>query len=104
MTRALVGKAAPYPDGHLVTRRRGLPAGSVIVHHHRVDATHSNIAAQWSGGEWPDDAGWGRLHASDHLDQLEPERTVAVGPDGALTLEFALPMPSVSLIEVRPVG
>jgi xylan 1,4-beta-xylosidase len=82
----------------------GLPAGSVIVHHHRVDATHSNIAAQWSGGEWPDDAGWGRLHASDHLDQLEPERTVAVGPDGALTLEFALPMPSVSLIEVRPVG
>ncbi|HET7702227.1 MAG TPA: hypothetical protein VFK35_02430 [Candidatus Limnocylindrales bacterium] len=80
----------------------GLPAGDVRVRHRRVDATHSNIAAHWDGGDWPDDAGWERLHAADRLEELEPERTMEVTLDGRLELEFALPMPSISLIEVTP--
>ncbi|HXU84507.1 MAG TPA: xylan 1,4-beta-xylosidase [Verrucomicrobiae bacterium] len=82
----------------------GLPAGRVALRHRRIDAGHSNIAGHWTGGDWPDDAGWERLHAVDTLDELEPERTVTVAADGRLALEFALPMPSVSLIEVLPAG
>jgi xylan 1,4-beta-xylosidase len=80
----------------------GLPAGEVVVRHARIDATHSNIARHWDGGDWPDDGGWQRLHELDRLEELEPERRATVGPDGRLALEFELPMPAVSLIEVVP--
>ena len=80
----------------------GLPAGPVRVRHRRVDATHSNIARHWDGDDWPDDAGWERLRAADNLDEVEPERTVPVDGQGRLDLEFELPMPSISLIEVLP--
>jgi xylan 1,4-beta-xylosidase len=80
----------------------GLNPGSARVRHRRVDASHSNIARHWAGGDWPDEAGWQRLHAVDQLDELEPERTVVVGADGRLALDFVLPMPSVSLVEVLP--
>jgi xylan 1,4-beta-xylosidase len=79
---------------------RGLPAGRVSVRHRRIDATHSNIARDWDGGDWPDEAGWQRLHAADVLDELEPERSVVVAGDGRLEVELGLPMPSVSLVEV----
>jgi xylan 1,4-beta-xylosidase len=80
----------------------GLAEGDLRVHHRRIDATHSNVAAQWDGGDWPDDAGWDRLREADRLDDLEPERTVQVGADGRLALEFGLPMPAVSLLELVP--
>jgi xylan 1,4-beta-xylosidase len=80
----------------------GLPAGSYRVRHRRVDATHSNIAAHWSGGDWPDEDGWARLRGHDRLDDLEPERTVSLDSDRRIALEFALPMPSISLIELLP--
>jgi xylan 1,4-beta-xylosidase len=80
----------------------GLPQGETTVRHHRIDATHSNIARHWDGGDWPDDAGWERLGSLDRLEDLEPERRVAVGPDGRLDLAFDLPMPAVSLIEIVP--
>jgi xylan 1,4-beta-xylosidase len=82
----------------------GLSEGSFRVRHRRVDATHSNIVRHWTGGDWPDEAGWQRLAAVDRLDELEPERTIEVGADGRLTLELALPMPSISLIELLPGG
>jgi len=80
----------------------GLPSGSIQVRHWRVDATHSNIAAHWSGADWPDEGGWERLRAADRLDELDPARNVDVGADGRLELEFALPMPSISLLELVP--
>ncbi len=80
----------------------GLPPGSFLVRHRRIDATHSNITAHWSGGDWPDDAGWQRLAAADRLEELEPERSVTVADDGRFSLEFDLPMPSISLVEVLP--
>ncbi|MEA2605463.1 MAG: xylan 1,4-beta-xylosidase, partial [Chloroflexota bacterium] len=79
---------------------RGLPAGRASVRHRRIDATHSNIARDWAGGDWPDEAGWQRLHAADVLEELEPERSVVVAGDGRLELQLDLPMPSVSLVEV----
>jgi xylan 1,4-beta-xylosidase len=89
-------------DRTIRLRIEGLTRGSVRVRHRRVDAAHSNIARHWPGGDWPDEPGWERLHALDELEELEPERTVVVGPEGRLALDFALPMPSVSLVEVVP--
>jgi len=78
----------------------GLEEGGLRVRHRRIDATHSNIAAGWYGSDWPDEAAWARLRAADRLDELEPARSVEVGADGRISLEFQLPMPSVSLIEL----
>jgi xylan 1,4-beta-xylosidase len=81
----------------------GLAAGtSWRVRHRRVDAGHSNIASHWDGGDWPDSDGWRRLRAADRLEDLEPERTVRIGGGGELELEFDLPMPSVSFVELDP--
>ena len=74
-----------------------------MVRHYRVDATHSNVSATWAelgGGDWPDTAGWRRLRAADRLEELEAERSVSVGPDGRVALEFELPMPAISLVEL----
>ena len=82
----------------------GLAPGGIRIRHRRVDASHSNIAAHWeSGGDWPDQPTWERLRAADTLDELEPEHEVSVAGDGRVTLDFNLPMPSVSLVELLPV-
>jgi xylan 1,4-beta-xylosidase len=80
----------------------GLESGSVTVRHRRIDADHSNIARHWDGGDWPEDEGWERLRGLDRLEELEPERSLGVGADGRLSLDFDLPMPGVSLVELLP--
>jgi xylan 1,4-beta-xylosidase len=89
-------------DRDVRLRVEGLPPGEVVVRHRRIDATHSNIARHWDGRDWPDDAGWERLRQLDGLEALESERRTSVETNGRLTLEFSLPMPGVSLIEVAP--
>jgi xylan 1,4-beta-xylosidase len=80
----------------------GLSPGPLDVRHRRIDASHSNIVGHWDGGDWPDAADWDRLHHQDRLEELEPRRRREIGIDGRLTLEFDLPMPAVSLIELLP--
>ena len=83
----------------------GLPAGGWSLRHHRVDEDHSNIRRTWDalgGGDWPDDAGWARLHEADRLEPLDPERDLRTADDGRVELSFAMPMPSLSLIELVP--
>jgi xylan 1,4-beta-xylosidase len=80
----------------------GLPHGRATVRHHRVDADHSNVSATWANagnGDWPDATSWSRLRAADRLEELGPARSEVVA-DGRVTLEFELPMPSISLVEV----
>jgi xylan 1,4-beta-xylosidase len=84
---------------------RGLPAGrSFDLRHHRVDDDHSNIVRTWDllgKPEWPDEDGWARLRAVNRLEALDPPRRVT--PDGgSIELEFDLPMPAMSLIELLP--
>jgi xylan 1,4-beta-xylosidase len=82
-----------------------LPARTYELRHHRVDAGHSNIVAAWEGlgrPDWPDDAGWERLRAADHLETIEPPRRIEV-VDGGVELAFELPMPAISLVELVPV-
>jgi xylan 1,4-beta-xylosidase len=78
--------------------------GAYEVVHHRLDRTHSNVAAVWEemgGGDWPDEDGWAALRAANTLDLLEPARVVTAA-GGAIEVEFDLPMPAVSLIELLP--
>ena len=81
----------------------GLGPGPVHVRHRRIDAEHSNIARHWGGDDWPDAEGWTKLRALDHLEELEPSQTRDVPATGTLEIEFELPMPAVSLVEILPV-
>jgi len=85
----------------------GLESGLAYeLRHHRLDARHSNILAVWESlgaPDWPDDATWRTLRDANRLELLEPPRTVV--PDGRFVeLAFALPMPSVSLVDLVPVA
>jgi len=85
-----------------------LSAGRYTVRHWRVDEEHSNIFATWRellGGAdraWPSGPEWDRLRERDVLAELEPARTVEVGPDGRLALTFTLPQPAISFLAVTP--
>ena len=84
----------------------GLRSRAYEVRHYRVDARHSNIVRTWKRlgrPDWPDDAGWVHLRSADHLETLGRPRRVRADR-GRLALEFNLPMPAISLVELVPVG
>lgn len=79
--------------------------GEHTLTHHRIDRDHTNIKAVWQsmgGGDWPQGDQWAKLATADTLDELAPATTL--GADGALTVEFELPMPGVSFVELTPPG
>jgi hypothetical protein len=87
-------------------RIEGLRPGTYELRHHRVDARHSNITRTWKRlgrPDWPDDEGWERLRAADHLEMLQRVRTLHA-KRGRLKLEFELPMPAISLVELVLLG
>jgi xylan 1,4-beta-xylosidase len=76
----------------------------VSVSHWRIDAGHSNSHTVWRGLGAPQDPSPDDLRAiaaREGLERYEPDRTVPVR-DGALTLRLTLPLPGVSLLELRP--
>lgn len=90
----------------ITLRVEGLRPGRYAVHHHRVDDRHTNIVRTWKRLDrpaWPDGAGWARLRAADHLETLAKAHTVRA-KRGRVKLEFELPMPAISLIELVPIG
>ena len=81
-------------------------AGPVRVRHWRIDARHSNSHTAWQALGQPQDPSEGQLRAIKErqgLELLEPEREIAVA-GGRVTLTVALPLPSVSLLEIRAAG
>ena len=100
-------RAAGHPplDRTIELTVRGLDASAYDIHHWRIDADHSNVAAVWKriGGDadWPTDAQWRELAAIDRLDMLSPPRRVEPD-DGHHTERFDLPMPGISMIELVP--
>jgi len=94
----------PLLDRHMTVELDGLEASAYRLRHRRVDREHSNLAADWAamrGAAWPSDEQWGRLRTANRLAELEPERLVRPS-DGALSLDFDLPMPAISLLELEP--
>ena len=79
-------------------------SGSARVSHWRIDAAHSNSHTVWRALGAPQDPSERDLRTIEErqgLEQLEPDQTMTVR-DGTLTLRIGLPLPSVSLLEVRP--
>jgi len=79
--------------------------GEVAVRHWRIDAAHSNSHSAWRAQGEPQDPTEAQLQAirtRQGLERLEPDRRESVR-DGALTLRLSLPLPSVSLVEIRSV-
>jgi xylan 1,4-beta-xylosidase len=96
---------APLLDRNLRLRVVGLPAARYRAEHQRLDREHSNIVRHWravGSPDWPDAAGWARLRQADKLDAFAPPGLVAP-QRGEMLLEFPLPMPGVSLIQLVPV-
>jgi xylan 1,4-beta-xylosidase len=95
----------PLLDRHIELVLSDAPADRYGVRHRRLDELHSNLNASWArlsdGRAWPDAAGWDALHDADRLEDLEPPRSVDA-EHGELRLQFELPMPAVSLIELQP--
>ncbi|PZF79616.1 xylan 1,4-beta-xylosidase [Jiangella anatolica] len=86
-------------------RFTGLRDGEYELRHRRVDDDHSCVPAVWrrigGGAAWPTDAQWAELRAADRLDELHPPRRITAS-GGALDVEFDLPNPSMSLVELVP--
>lgn len=80
----------------------GLAPGSYTLTHWRVDEAHSNVFAAWRelGGDrdWPTEAEWEQLRASDELAEMEPPRPLEVGTDGTAEASFLLPQPGISYL------
>jgi len=91
-------------EREVTVRIERLPAGAHELRHRRVDESHSNIkraAEALDYSDWPDDRGWATLTALDRLDDLEPVRRFRPTA-GRAEFSFSLPMPGVSLLELRP--
>ena len=85
------------------------PGAAYTLGHERVDQGHSNVAGVWGrlkedGQDWPTDEQWAQLREADRLEELEPLRQVAASEDGVVRIETTLPMPSMSLLTLRPTG
>ena len=79
-------------------------SGGARVSHWRIDGAHSNSHSVWRALGAPQDPSESELRAiqeRQELERLEPDQAVTVR-DGILTLPIALPLPSVSLLEIRP--
>ena len=102
--RSVEGGWRPLLDRTIQLTVDGLAPGGIRIRHRRVDASHSNIAAHWdSGGDWPDESAWERLRVADSSTSSSPSMACP-SATRRLRLEFSLPMPSVSLVELLPTG
>ena len=95
----------PLLDRDASLRITGLDGDRYRLRHRRLDEHHSNVVRDWQamGGDadWPTAEQWAALHRRNVLDEFEPVRDVTADR-GAVELRFALPMPSISLIELEP--
>jgi xylan 1,4-beta-xylosidase len=77
------------------------------LRHYRIDNAHSNVYGAWLEMDrpaWPDAAHLAELHRRDSLQTLGAESEIATGASRSISLEFTLPMPALSLVELVPVG
>ena len=102
-----VTKSAGEPslDRHVSVSIAGLERLTYAVRHRRLDEDHSNINRAWGamagGRPWPSEDEWFELAAANELADFEDRRDVSP-TGGAVTLDFDLPMPAVSLFELTP--
>jgi xylan 1,4-beta-xylosidase len=91
-------------DRKVRLRFSDLDARRYRVEHRRLDTEHSNIVRHWQAlgsPDWPDAAGWARLREADRLDAFAAPGVVAADR-GGVVLEFPLPMPGASFVQLVP--
>jgi xylan 1,4-beta-xylosidase len=92
----------PAPDAPVSIRLNGLPNRKVLVHHYRIDRQFSNSYEAWKkmgSPKSPTAEQIAELEKAGQLQQLSAPETVSV-PNGAATLNFALPRQGVSLLKL----
>jgi xylan 1,4-beta-xylosidase len=104
LDQSKMGGHAPL-DRTVTLTVENLASGEYLLRHHRVDEGHSNVADHWQrisgGADWPDERQWAELRAANRLARLHDDRVVHA-VSGRVRLEFTLPMPSMSLVELIP--
>ena len=64
----------------------------------RVDATHGNLTATYTGANWPTPAEWSALTKADHLPEATPPRRITPGEQVSLNL----PNPGITFLHLHP--
>ncbi len=82
----------------------GIPADAkrVLIHHYRIDSTHSNAYTAWKSmgsPEHPSAEDYAKLEAAGQLELLESPRWIR-SEAGAANLKFTLPLQGISLVQV----
>ena len=95
----------PLLDRRVTLSVAGLDRPSYSLRHRRLDEDHSNINRAWgeiaAGRPWPSDDEWRDLAVGNPLADYEERRDLSP-TDGVVTVEFGLPMPAMSLLELDP--
>jgi xylan 1,4-beta-xylosidase len=92
----------PAPAAQIDLAVDGIPDGSMMIHHTRIDADHSNSYEAWKrmGAPQPPTADeYAQLETAGRLEELTPPQRLAAS-DGRVRLRFALPRQGVSLVTI----
>jgi xylan 1,4-beta-xylosidase len=92
------------PDAAVQLHISGVPAGvkRVLLHHYRIDATHSNAWTAWKAMGSPQTPGpeqYATLEQAGQLQELESPRWIDIGSRDA-KLDLNLPRQGVSLLQL----
>jgi xylan 1,4-beta-xylosidase len=90
------------PDADVTLTVANLPAARVLVHHYRIDETHSNAYSSWLEMGAPQQLSKGqyeKLEKAGKLELLDAPEWVST-TKGVATLKFPLPRQGVSLVRI----
>ena len=93
----------PGPDAEVKIQIAGIPAAAkrVLLHHYRIDDTHSNSYTAWKkmgSPQQPTPEQYAALEAAGQLQELESPRWIDAGPQ--TTVDIRLPKEAVSLLQL----
>ena len=90
------------PNADVTLSISNLPAGRVLVHHYRIDETHSNAYSVWLEMGAPQQVSksqYEKLEKAGKLELLDSPKWVNTA-GGVAKLNFALPRQGVSLVKL----
>lgn len=93
----------PAPDAVVAVSVTGVPVRRALMHHYRIDGTHSNAYAAWQAmgsPQAPTPAQYADLQRASELALLESPRWIDVS-NGTAEITLALPRQGVSLIKLE---
>jgi xylan 1,4-beta-xylosidase len=92
----------PAADAKVRIAIAGVPNGRVLLHHYRIDETHSNAWTAWKKmgtPQQPSPEQYAALEAAGQLQELDSPRWIVVR-GGETTIEITLPRQGVSLLNL----